>query len=153
MNGCMLLMVVLALGFSFFSGKDQPSPAAALPLLTAESPSPTPQPLDAYRERRKYIRKENLAALQSISENEAMEEELRQMAAEEMLTIARNDEMALALEAALLGRGMEGLCSVEKGRVTIFVSRSLSEKEAALLLHLAVEITGAEIENIRIAGC
>lgn len=153
LNGLMLAIVSLALFFSFFQGRDRAAPASVLPLLATACPSPTLGPLDQFRERRACQRKETLAALQSISENEEMEASLRRMAAEEMLLITKNEEMALALEAALLGRGVEGTCVVEKGKVTIFISRSLSEKEAALLFSLAREITGADMENIRIADC
>ncbi|MBQ4075531.1 MAG: SpoIIIAH-like family protein [Clostridia bacterium] len=155
LNALMLVTVGLALILSYFHGQDAPSPlpAAALQIHPSPLPSPSPPPIRQYLLQRNQQRQEERLALQTILENENMDAAFRTRAGNQLLEITENAEAELALEAALAAKGMEGVCIVRKGKITLFVDQPLDEASAALLIHLAAETTGVHPENIRLSIC
>lgn len=155
LNLLMLVTVGLALCLSFFQEKGpSPSlPTAALTALSSPLPTASPPPIQRYLLQRNQQRQEEKVALQAILENKEMDAAFRTLAGEQLLEITQNAEAELALEGALAARGLTGICICRQGKITLFVDRPLDEAAAALLIHLAAEITGASPENIRLSIC
>jgi len=155
LNGMMLLMVALALGISFFQGEKEEEDTAAVvmqekPVLQATA---VPHPIHQYRSQRERQRQEELSALKILWENEDTDASLRALAGEQIMEITKNAEVELAVEAALIARGQDGICIFRKGKMTIFTSGEMDPAAAALIFHLAMETAGIEMENIRLAAC
>ena len=152
LNICMLAMVTLALLLSLRGGEQLPVPALKSALVTHPAPTDAP-PLQQYRMERQQSRQQLLQALTALQENKEMDGSLRQAAAEQLLSLSPQWETELALEAALAAKGYEGICVMEQGKITIFLTGELSDREAALLQGLIREWADVEAENIRIAPC
>lgn len=155
LNGLMLAMVALALGLSFFRDEKETAPpfSPALQESAATAAAEEIHPIIQYCSRRERQRQEELSALRVILEKEDADAALRKMAGEQIVEITKNAETELAMEAALAARGKEGICIFRKGKMTVFTKETLDETEAALIFHLAMEIAGIEMENIRLAAC
>ena len=155
LNVLMLLSVAAALIFTFIHEKKGVS-APALSLLPSAtlSPTPSPRPIDAYRVRRERTRQEESTALSAISQNALADEEIRRMAQIQLTEIAERNEIELAAEAALIARGYpDALCIFQAGNMTILLTKSLSEADAAWIFQLIREVTKLEMENIRVCTC
>ena len=156
LNLFMLLTVAAALIFTLVKAPPEGAAGGTAPFRTAlpaPSPSPTPEPLDAYRSRRAESRCQEQAALAVLIENENTAGEIRRLAEAQLLEMTAHSEAELAVEAALTARGYEkALCVVRADAVNVFLSQEISAQDAALILALAREASGAAPENIRIAG-
>lgn len=157
LNLLMLLAVALALGLSALRGESglPESEKETLSMGAALTPvsSPTPHPAEAYRARRQAARLQEEESLRTLAK-ESPAEQTRAMAEEALLQMQADRETELAVEAALSGMGYgNALCVARKGSVTIIVDQPLTAAQAALILALAQETSGADAENIRISAC
>ena len=155
LNVLMLLSVAAALIFTFIQEKKGVS-APVLSLLPSAtfSPTPSPRPIDAYRLHRERTRQEESAALSVLSQNALADEEIRRMAQMQLTEIAERNEIELAAEAALIARGYpDALCIFQAGNMTVLLTKSLSEADAAWIFQLIREVTNLEMENIRVCTC
>lgn len=155
-NGLMLVTVAAALIFTLTKGTpEQESPP--LPLTVASLPTPmptaTPTPAEAYRQERARTRQRDRDALLVLVESVNVSLETRALAESQLLETAKNDEIELAAEAALIARGYPNcLCAARQGAVTVFLDKEISAGDAALLLDVVREASGLSTENIRLTG-
>ncbi len=155
-NALMLATVAAALFFTLT--REQPrQESPALPLAAASLPTPvpaaTPTPAEAYRRERAYTRQRDRDALLVLVQSENVSPETRALAESQLLETAKNDEIELAAEAALIARGYEdSLCAARQGAITVFLDKEISAADAALLLDVVREASGLPPENIRLTG-
>lgn len=152
LNICMLALVALALLLSLRGDDQLPAPALESALVAHPAPTDAP-PLQQYRLERQQSRYQLLQALTALQENREMDGSLQQAATEQLLSLSQQWETELALEAALAAKGYEGVCVMEQGKITLFLTGELSARDAALLQGLILEWAGIEAENIRISPC
>lgn len=146
LNTLMLLTVAAALGITLLRGPGEESAPLPLPDLR---PAPTLHPAQVYRQRRSAARQEEEAALAALIQ----QEETRDTAQTQLQEMVNAQEIELAIEGALAGKGYpNGLCVYRKGRMTVFVDGQINSHDAALLSALAAEIANISPENIRITG-
>ncbi len=155
-NGLMLATVAAALIFTLTRGTPEQEDAA-LPLAVASVPTPlptaTPAPAEAYRQERVQTRQRDRAALLVLVQSENVSPETRALAESQLLETAKNDEIELAAEAALIARGYaDSLCAARQGAITVFLDKEISAGDAALLLDIVREASGLSPENIRLTG-
>ena len=155
LNTLMLLSVAAALIFTWMNEKKPVStPTLALTVPATLAPTASPRPIDAYRAQRERTRQEETAALSALSENALADEDIRRMAQIQFTEIAQRNEIELAVEAALITRGYpDALCVFQSGTLTVLLSEPLAETDAQWIFQLAKEISGLEMENIRISAC
>lgn len=155
LNILLLLTVAAALVLTLIRGKPyQESPAMALTALPTLVPTATPHPVDAYRARRADTRAQEQALLRALVQSDQTSKETRAQAEKQLLEASAWMETELAVEAALAAQGYgQALCVARAGAVTILIPQEITAKEAALILALAQEASGAAAENIRIAAC
>ena len=152
----MLFTVAAALIFTLTKGApEQENPA--LPLAVASLPTsiPTaaPTPAETYRRERTQTRQRDRDALLALVQSESVSPETRALAENQLLETAKNDEIELAAEAALIARGYaDSLCAARQGAITVFLDKEISAGDAALLLDIVREASGLSIENIRLTG-
>ncbi len=149
-NGILIAVVLGAVALTLML---QPQSAAdKLPVqdLTVSS-LPTVTPIEKYRKERQDTRTESMRMLAGIAENTLASADTRQLANQQMLSMQQDMERELALEAALatLSTG-ESVCVVRSHAVSIFVAQALSDRDAQVILALAMDITGEAAENIQI---
>lgn len=156
MSAATALVVLGAVGLTLWRGGDKtgetgfPSVAQAFPSLP---PAATPSPGEQYRTRRAEERRQEQTALQALAATEDAHDDLRRLAESMILENAKNNEIELAVEAALAAWGDgEAVCAVREGAVNVFLSRELREAQAALLVEIAAEASGLPRENIRLSG-
>ena len=155
-NGLMLVTVAAALIFTLTKGTPEQE-SAALPLAVASLPTPTPTvtptPAEAYRRERAQTRQRDRDALLALVESESVSPETRALAESQLLETAKNDEIELAAEAALIARGYaDSLCAARQGAIAVFLDKEISAGDAALLLDIVREASGLSPENIRLTG-
>ena len=155
-NGLMLITVAAALIFTLTKGASEQE-GAPLPLTVASLPTPiptaTPTPAEAYRQERAYTRQRDRDALLVLVQSESVGAETRALAERQLLETAKNDEIELAAEAALVARGYaNSLCAARQGAITVFLDKEISAGDAALLLDVVREASGLAPENIRLTG-
>lgn len=154
LNLLMLLAVAAALAVTWL--RDAPEQAAwPTEALFTDAPAPavTASPGQDYRARRAESRRRERELLLKLMDNAATDENTRALAEEQLLQVTAREEIELAVEAALAARGdADALCEARQGAMTVFVSRPLDAREAALLLEIAMEASGLSGENIRFAA-
>lgn len=155
LNILLILTVTAALTLTLARGQpEQESASLTLTALPTRIPTATPHPVDAYRARREETRAQEQALLRALAQSEQTSPETRAQAEKQLLEAAAWMETELAVEAALAAQGYgQALCVAREGAVTILLSQELTAQEAALILALAQEASGAAAENIRIAAC
>ena len=131
--------------------------AAALPLVPASmqtlSPAASSTPAEVFRRERALTRQRDRDALLTLAKSEDVSSETRALAENQLLETARNDEIELAAEAALIARGYpDSLCAARQGAVTVFLDKEITAADAALLLDVVREASGLAPENIRLTG-
>ena len=115
--------------------------------------APTPDPIAAYRQSRESARTQTDAMLTALVESQWTDADVRALAQQEALDVARAREQETLLEGALAGMGLgDALCAVADGTVTVFTASPLSEAQAAALCDLAVAWTGVSRDDVRVVG-
>ncbi len=153
-NALLLISVAFALLLTLSrDGLEQES--AALPLTAASVPSPIPTAattaVEAYRQERVQTRQRDRDALLALAKSESVSPETRVLAENQLLETAKNSEIELAAEAALIARGHpNSLCAARQGAITVFLDKEISAVDAALLLDVVREASGLAQENIRL---
>ena len=123
------------------------------PVAVLPSAAPAASPAEAYRAYRLREREREQAALQALLADAEAPEAEREQARRQLLALQENAETELAVEAALAARGDgEGLCVRRSGEITVFLSRALTEAEAALILEIAKNASGIGAGHIRISA-
>lgn len=150
LNVLMLAAVALALGLTFAQDS---AASPALSLSTVPPQAPSPSPAAAYRARREQERTQEEISLRQLADSGASAE-TRAQAQAALLALQTNREAELTVEAVLSGLGYDqALCTIQGETVHIILSQPLSDSQAAMLLALAQEASGAAAENIRIIAC
>ena len=155
LNGLMLVTVAAALFLTLIRGAPDVETAFDAPVVSypTAAPTVTPHPADLYRQRRVESRQLERSMLQTLIDSEYTAPETRLLAQEQMMETARQMETELAVEAALAGKGYgEALCVVRENTVTVMTGTELTAADAALLLDIIREASGAAPENIRMTG-
>ena len=151
----LLLITVASALLLTLSRSGQETESAALPLTAASlsTPLPTaaPAPAEVYRQERAQTRQRDRDALLALAESGNISPETRALAESQLLETAKNDEIELAAEAALIARGYSNsLCAARQGAITVFLDKEISAGDAALLLSVVQEASGLAPENIRL---
>jgi len=147
----LMILVGLALGIAV---SEKAPPESAMIIAVSPAPTPTPHPVDAYRLHRESVRKEDIQALEMLMNALDTDEKIRALAGEELLRMSARDQVELAVEGALSAYGDgKAICVAGEDSVTVFLSQSLTEQEAALIFELVQEFSLVSPENIRITGC
>lgn len=153
-NALLLITVAAALLLALSrDGREQES--AVLPLtaaaMTTPIPTAAPAPIEVYRQERAQARQRDQDALLALVNSEGVSPETRAMAESQLLETAKNDEIELAAEAALVARGYpDSLCAARQGAITVFLDKEISAVDAALLLDVVRDASGLPPENIRL---
>lgn len=94
----------------------------------------------------------DMAALLALTENEAIDLQTRQTAAEQMTVLAANSESQQALEAALASTALAPCAAiVTNGSVTLVTGKTeITAQDSALVLALAAAHAGAKPTDVRI---
>lgn len=154
LNILMLLAVAMALAATLIRGGEE-SPPELLPMNAAQPIAPTdaPEPVAAFKAERREIRTQEQAALLSLISAPDTDAQVRLLAEAQLAALAKNDEIELAAEAALLGRGYDpALCVAREGEAVLFVSGEIDARDAALILEIVANASGLPLENIRVSG-
>ena len=153
MNALLMATVAAALAVTL-TRPDAPDTEVALwTAPTTAAPTAVPDPVQMYRARRRDTRVQDQAALTALAETEDADPEARRLARAMLIETSENDEIELAVEAALAAQGMsDALCVARRGGVTVLLSGQLTERQAALILDIARQASGQDVENIRVAG-
>ncbi len=151
----LLLFTVGAALFLTLSRDGRETEKAALPLavasLSVPAPTAAPTPTEVYRQERAQTRLRDRDALLALLENANTRPESRALAENQLLETAKNDEIELAAEAALIARGYpDSLCAARAGAITVLLDKEISAADAALLLSVVQEASGLAPENIRL---
>ena len=109
-------------------------------------------PLAAYQQKREQTRQQDIAALQTLAANDAVDQSARDQAQGELMEVIRCSESELAIEGALSGAGFAPCVAVvQRGAVTVLVEKKeLTQDEATTILTLAATHSGEAPENIRV---
>jgi hypothetical protein len=152
LNVLMLSAVAAARVFSLLKGApetERVSPSLLRPAVREEASDP----LTGYRRYREETRIREKSALTALIEN-GENEENKALAESMLLSMAKNSETELAVEAAMTARGYpDSLCAARENEIVLLLAAPVSERDAALFLEIAMAASGLPIENIRIAGC
>ena len=156
LNTLMLLAVAAALILSLVRGAPTETDAGLpLPVAAVPTPAPTaaPHPADAYRAERADTRAKEEALLLALISSPQTAPDARTLAEAAILDMTKNDEIELAVEAALAAEGFDkGLCVAREGEVTVFFPGEITEREAAFILDIACSASGLDAQNIRLTG-
>jgi hypothetical protein len=119
---------------------------------TASTALVSKTPLAAYQQKREQTRQQDMAALQTLAANDAVDQSARDQAQGELIEVVRCSESELAIEGALTGAGFAPCVAVvQRGAVTILVEKKeLTQEEATTILTLAAAHSGEAPENIRV---
>lgn len=153
LNILMLAAVAAALILTW--SRDAREQASALPMAAAVSPAATaaPHPAEVYRTRRRETRALEQSLLTTLSESEYTAPETKALAEQQLIDMAKNDEIELAVEGALTAHGYaDALCVSRDGSMTVFLPINITADEAAFFLEIARDISGLDAENIRLTG-
>ena len=153
LNILMLAAVAAALILTWT--RDARERVGALPMTAAVSPAATasPRPEEVYRARRRETRALEQSMLTALSESEYTAPETKAMAEQQLVDMAKNDEIELAVEGALAAHGYaDALCVARNGSMTVFLPIEISADEAAFFLEIARDASGLSAENIRLTG-
>lgn len=157
LNLLMIGTVTLALGLTAAREKSAPAAQTGMTLpveaVVTPVPSPTPHPVDAYRARRQETRTREEETLRTLAAD-SVSAETQAQAEAALLEMQKSRETELAVEAALSGMGYgRALCVARGENLTIILDAELTPAQAAMILALAQEASGADAENIRITAC
>jgi len=153
LNVLMLAAVAAALILTFLKGA--PNAESGLPMasVTQQTAAIAPHPAEVYRARRKETRAMEQSLLTSLIESEHTASETKAMAENQLIEIAANDEIELAVEGALAANGYtDALCVARDGSMTVFLPTEIDAEKAAYFLEIAQDASGLPPENIRLTG-
>ena len=150
LNILMLAAVAAALVLTLLKGV--PEPGETLPMI-APAATAQPHPAEIYRTRRKETRALEQSLLSALIDSEHTAAETKTMAEQQLMEITANDEIELAVEAALAAHGYtDALCVSREGAMTLFLPARIQADEAAFFLEIARDTSGLQPENIRLTG-
>lgn len=109
-------------------------------------------PLEAYRQQRDQESLSDIAALESLCAQTALDDATREDAADQLQEIIANRQAQSALEGALTGSSLHPCVAVVSGgSVTVVTEKTtVTDRDSALVLTLAAAHAGAAPENVRI---
>lgn len=125
------------------------SSTVSLPVVKVAEPSSA---LETYKAQREETALADMAALQSLCEQESVEQATRNDAAVQLQTIVARRQQQSALEGALVQSGLSPCVAViTEGSVTIVTGKeSISSAESALVMTLAQAHAGVQPSGVRI---
>lgn len=152
-NIFLLTLLTTTLAVSTMANQDRLNAASVtvdIPVMSTSSV--TLSPLEAYRQQRDQTALNDIAALEKLIAQAALDEQTRSDASDRLSAIIEARQAQTALEGALLGSSLSPCVAVVAGdAVTIVTGKStVTEKDTALVLTLAAAHTGVKPQNVRI---
>lgn len=146
--GCVCLALGLALGGAWASR--QASAGMAMPILTPTAQAQSA--LERFRTEREQERKQDRASLEKLLDDEAVDAQIREDAAQTLARLVQWNQEELALEGALAKTRLTPCVAVRsEGMVTVVTEKeTLSEGESALLLTLCEAHAGVPPEGVKV---
>ena len=152
---CLLVMLLLAAALLAFRPGNWPTVSGDASIGTAPDPAPAPtlapESLTA-RQTREAAYEKDLAKLEKLLENNALQEETRQQAASQLARMIDQHQLELGLEEALTNAGFAPcLVLMQNDALTVAVSASeVTAAQSAVILSICLAHTEVAAENIRI---
>lgn len=152
-NALLLAALLITLTVSYLATQRRLTADVPTVALPVEQVTPAPSgALETFRAARESALLSDMAALQSLCEQEAVDPAIRDDAARQLQTLVERHEQQLALEGALSASGVYPCVAViNEGSVTVVTERSdLSDGESALILTLAQAHAGVAPQGVRV---
>lgn len=152
-NALLLTLLTVTLAVSWFFNRQRLTEAAATVSLPVTQVTGAPvSRLDAYRAQRDEQALTDMAALQALCDQDALDAQTRQAAADQLREMVARRESQIALEGALVESGVYPCVAVlSPGSVTIVTEKAdLTGGESALVLTLAKAHAGVEPSGVRV---
>lgn len=153
LNYLLLACLLVTLTVSYFVTQERLQEAAATVSLPVEQATASPvSRLEEFRTRRDETLLADMAALQSLCDQENLAEQTREDAASQLQALISTREAQLALEGALTQSGVYPCVAViTQGSVTIVTEKeTLSDGESALVMTLAQAHAGVAPSGVRV---
>lgn len=150
LNALMILVVLVCLGITLNSRAPEQAPVLSLDNTFAPAAaSPTPHPLDACRAERDHQRQEAMHSLLWLSQDASAG--LQSQAQSALLTLQTTAETETAAESLLTAMGYPAnVCILQKDGMLLFTQTAVEEKDIALILQSAADLSGLPAEKIRL---
>jgi len=152
-NPLLLACMLITLAVSWYLTDRRLTEAAATVALPVEQVTAAPTSrLEEFRTRRDETALTDMAALQSICDQENLTDQTRRDAAAQLQRMVDTRQAQLALEGALTQSGVYPCVAViTEGSVTIITDKAtLSDGESALVMTLAKAHAGVEPSGVRV---
>lgn len=152
-NALLLACLLITLAASWFFTNQRLTEAAATVSLPVEQISaPSASRLEEFRTRREETTLADIAALQTLCDQENLADATRQDAAAQLQRIVDTRQAQLALEGALAQSGVAPCVAViTEGSVTVVTDKpTISEGESALVMTLAQAHAGVAPSGVRV---
>lgn len=152
-NYFLLIALLATLAVSYFANQERLLEAAATVSLPVEQVTVSPSGrLEEFRLRRDETLQADMAALQSLCDQENLDAQTREDAAAKLQAMIETRQAQLTLEGALTQSGVYPCVAViSPGSVTIVTEKAtLSDGESALVMTLAQAHAGVEPSGVRV---
>lgn len=128
------------------------NPLSAVPRPTQPEAAVSPAPTVSGRNAREASYEKDMAALQALTENEQLQQAVRDQAAEQLNRMVQNHQTELAIEEALQKAGFAPVLVVmQNDSLTVNAgARELNSVDSMTILSLCVAHSEIPSENIRI---
>lgn len=146
-----LLAVTLICGSA--AGRDVPEhsqTAVTLPVMQTDTAALSA--LEQFRQAREEAMLADMAALQALCDQEKLDDQTRQDAADRLQRIVEQHQAQLAIESALLTSSLAPCTAVVRtGSVTIVTDRAdVTQEESALVIAVAKEYAGVSAPGVQV---
>ena len=147
-----LLLALLLLTTMVVTSASRQEQAATVSLPVVEPCAAPEDRIELFRQQRDATSLQDMAALQALVDQEALDPQTRAEAAEQLRALVDAREKQLALEGSLLESGIHPCAAViSAGQVTIVTEKTqLTEDETALLLTMAQLHAGASPTQVSV---
>lgn len=152
-NAFLLGLLTVTLAVSGYANQQRVTAASAtVNIPVVETAAQPLSPLESCRQQRDQEALRDMAALEALVNQPALDEATRESAADRLAEIVSVRQIQSALESALSGSSLHPCVAVVSGgSVTIVTEKSaVSDKDSALVLTLAAAHAEAAPENVRI---
>ena len=144
-----LLIVTLILGSHSSSGNPE---AATVSIPVVETAAASVSAVESFRQQRDQSVRADIAALERLIDQEALDAQTRQDAAERLQAIIDARQVQSAIEGALTGSSLYPCAAVLQGGILSIVTEksTVTDRDAALVMTLAADHGGIAPEDVRI---
>lgn len=152
-NGFLLCLLTVTLAVSGYANQQRVTAASATVNIPVTETAAQPlSPLESCRQQRDQEALRDMATLEALINQPALDEATRESAADRLAELVSIRQTQSALESALSGSSLHPCVAVVSGgNVTIVTEKSaVTDKDSALVLTLAAAHAGVSPENVRI---